>query len=801
VIVKTEKHFIVELNFRSIDDPNITQTIWVSDKSFDMGQLYSNSPIVWGILNGISGFEAEMGEAMNRISDGTIEIKASRHSLDFARRIYDLLEKYLLVNQPITCYAFEKPRDTIGDIGDLHTEFIGTASGYNINTVSQTLDIFARAKNISDAVASKRYALLESSFYYNPDFITPIANNQNKVAPIVFGRNVKTALTPLYTVGSWPRTGIGYGAVTRLGDFVGRKDWFNDPLRLNKHSRFVHYLKNEANELEAVDFSDPGSNTNKMYGLNYNQASIGVMPFTKTSAPIEVYTNVMPLVFGQNIIDKNYTNTFQLRGQGRNNGSLACEGVVRFELFEARFTNETIPNPMDEAPSLTAIPGTVVEISKEILASRIRGSSAYTFNVSFQKPIIIRKNRLYYLKMQETGAPDVIEFGLHVVAVPSGQPALISEMVNSFDPTYKKIIGFGPDPFHLQDFWFWGFNDSFLYDIGGDLVNGIENTNFFGIILSNVALSVLSPNIPDVFVPEVVTDLDGYTDYNGLIIGATELFEYSKDILKLLYYLQNGNSSSGWGNKYSDAPALSEKIGGIETKEITYRNLMIDIAEADASAVIINRTGDVNYWTYGTKQPVSAVITERDCTLERIESTGVESVVNKISLYYGERISALANSDIDNVSYENSYTETRSDSVAIYGTRETKQSFFSNNWIKHPATAEKYAKYKLDTHEFERFLITITVPYWKFNYRELEEWDIVALNHIDLPSFYGSLSANQGQNLFEGSEINDWFLGDGQRHAKSYFCRIIARKVIFDISSEAEIMLVLRTINRNEIAV
>jgi hypothetical protein len=247
VIVKTEKHFIVELNFRNIDDPNITETIRVSDKSFDTGQLYPNSPIVWGILNGISGFDAEMGEAMNRISDGTIEIKASRHSLDFARRIYDLLEKYLLVNQPITCYAFEKPRDSIGDIADLHTEFIGTASGYNINTVSQTLDIFARAKNISDAVISKRYALLESSDFFDPEFITPISNNQNKVAPIVFGSQITTALTPLYTVRRWPLNSIGYGAASRIGTFAGRTT--NEPLPLKQNKGLIHFFKNKENEL------------------------------------------------------------------------------------------------------------------------------------------------------------------------------------------------------------------------------------------------------------------------------------------------------------------------------------------------------------------------------------------------------------------------------------------------------------------------------------------------------------------------------------------------------------------------
>jgi hypothetical protein len=225
---------------------------------------------------------------------------------------------------------------------------------------------------------------------------------------------------------------------------------------------------------------------------------------------------------------------------------------------------------------------------------------------------------------------------------------------------------------------------------------------------------------------------------------------------------------------------------------------MLGIAEADSAALIINRDGTVSYWTYGTTQSISAVFTERDCTLESVDSTGIESVVNKINLYYGEAIDLLANSATTNISYENELFESSAESIATYGTRENSANFTSNNWIKNTATAQKYADYKLAQYEFERFEFVINTAYWNSNYRTLELWDLVELNHIDAPSIFGSSPPNQTKNLFDGV---DWAIGDALRHAKSYYCRIIDRVVEYDLNGEARITFKLRALNRNEIGI
>jgi hypothetical protein len=225
---------------------------------------------------------------------------------------------------------------------------------------------------------------------------------------------------------------------------------------------------------------------------------------------------------------------------------------------------------------------------------------------------------------------------------------------------------------------------------------------------------------------------------------------------------------------------------------------MLNIAEADSAALIINRDGTVSYWTYGTTQEVAAVFTERECTLESVDSTGLESVVNKINLSYGMQKTALLDSEINSESFENYISVSSTDSIATYGTREASGDFQQNKWITAQATAEKYANAKLALYEFERFEFVITTAYWNSNYRNLELWDLVELNHIDAPSIFGSSPPNQTKNLFDGV---DWAIGDALRHAKSYYYRIIDRVVEYDLNGEARITFKLRALNRNEIGI
>jgi hypothetical protein len=280
-ISKTEKHFIVEITFKKISDAS-TKTISVSDRSFGSGELYNGSPEIIGILESISGFGQSMGEVVAKIASGTVSLKATRNSYAFAKRIYDLLEDYLIVDQPVTCYAFERKRDVIGSNTDRVAEFTGTATSYKIDTKNQTFQVAVQAKNFSSNLVNKRYSNLEDSSNLLNNYRL-LLKNQNTFAPLVFGRDVLMPLSPLlvnnYISGDLEvDETIVYGLASRIGDYPSRLTSEPFPIESSvlgtaDFDNFTALVNNSKNELIEIPLKRPrvlpNEQTNYITNITY----------------------------------------------------------------------------------------------------------------------------------------------------------------------------------------------------------------------------------------------------------------------------------------------------------------------------------------------------------------------------------------------------------------------------------------------------------------------------------------------------------------------------------------------------
>ncbi len=777
--LKTEKHFIVELNFRKKSD-NTLKTIYISERSFESGYLWTGSPEIFGLIDQINGFGQSMGEVISINESGSISVKATIGTLAYNMRLYDLLNDYILVNQPIQGFSFQKPRDTIGDIADKVSEFSGKVANYKINISSEIFTIEVNSNDFSTEIVNSKFDDLENAELTSSIFRFPIESadillgNKNSFAPIIFGDPKQVIATPLIQYLSLNAdnklfaSSVLYGISSKLGEFTYSlvdgnsyvRDYFNNIISLDTP------VGGSVNSLEQ------GTDVSPTEFDCYRAGAVAKYYFPITT------TGVSAIFHGIQLTCKGSSLAFDTTGQ------------LKIRLLK-RQTDITV------FPSFIEIPNSRVEINKFLYDTEIGLSAQYRINLFFSKPMYIRPTDVFYLEVEESGfagAKELIFIGRQGGS--SVKPIFYS-VKNSSNDNY---IDSG---FDIPSLGGTGtFNSRLLICslVANDLNNFISVEAYnskpsSGDTVSDLKLYIESERF---LIDSFIYETEGLgDDTSGTITGIpSQLITSSYHILKALYYLQNGLSLTGWDElRFPDAEGKSLKLGGVEYKSRTYRQLMLDIAEAGSSAIIKNRDGSVSTWAYTCEQDVKAIITERNCVLESIETMGVESIVNRFSLAYNKTEVPYNASASDTKSFNDNLIKVSSESQAIYGVLEPDATFLENSWIDTFDSADRYTQYKIDQMEFERFRFNIRVPFWFDNYRELELWDLVFLSHIGLPSSGGALPPHKTKNLGEGV---DWAIGDVLRHARSYLCRIVKRKPVYSKGREPEIIFTLRTLGKNE---
>lgn len=785
-VLKSEKHFLIRLTFAKKADGSLRE-IYVSERSCPADYLYSGSPDTLGILSSTSGFGQSMGEVVSKNQSGTIALKSVIGTLAFNQRVIDLLEEYVIVKQDIRGWSFEKATGRQGDIADLAPEFVGTVAKTKIDPVAQLLIIEVDSNDFSTAVVNNRYDNVEdlilASNYSELGLIDYQIekSGQNNFAPIVFGKDQEMVVSPLATISYFTGNDEPYVVASLLGAesvFNPLQFWFDFLPASSIFPLYANVLDN-FNIYRSIQFNSSAGGWGYNTGISSKTGDIYLL---FVGGFDEVRTYFFPL--GE--VNSYYTYSALFLGiLSQNIGS--WDGEVSVQIMECRFSTEGIPN-FKEVPN-----------AKGTVSFKDWVGSSY-LSVTFDVAFTPTPGMKYYVRMKETGAlTQKLGLTYNTSSTPYQPVYYIIENADE-----KNIIPLtGTNVSFMRDIRLtaaWWNSEIEVYPSADRIINPTKFRNYEIRTPTSALATELKNKATEI--NGMIAVINGACDTLDNDITGTPPVAYTTvlvkayHILKALYFLQNGNSVSGWDtSRFADAETRSVNLGGVEYEARTYRQLMLDIAEAGSAALIKNRDGTTSFWTYTCEQEPVDIITERDCVLESIESLGVESMVNSISLGYQRKETPLQNSSSQQSYFSKLMTKTDANSQGIYGVLEPDSIFQQNVWIDNFDAAERYTDYKIQQQAFERFEFTITVSYWKNRYRFHELWDLVWLSHIELPSRYGALPPNKVKPLGEGV---DWAIGDVLRQAKSYLCRIVERIPVHTDGRETGLRFVLRTLGEKE---
>lgn len=783
-VLKTEKHLLVQLTFAKKADGTL-KTIYISDRSFASDYLYPTSPEVFGILDSVSGFGQSMGEIVSKNQSGTVALKSVIGTLAFNKRVSDLLDEYVIVNQDIRGWSFEKSPGQQGDISDLVAEFVGKVAKPKIDPVAQLLILEVNSNDFSTEIVNQRYDGIESQLLNHPDYQTGFTfqlekSGINNYAPIIFGLAKQVIINKLALI-NYPTLGgdffaskiigSGFSIIAGLAAFrslasysiSGYRELYGlKPDSTNKY--LPAYFNGDA---VAGFFSGPGANNGTFDFWNGGNVRIIYVPLDLSDAS--------PFVF----------NAMRLNLNGIIAGGWT--GEVEIQIGKTRLSPSAVNFYFEE------VQGARAKVAKTDFASR----DYLDFN--FEQIFIRDPEARYYIKIVESG----LTVGANILLTyTNGSLPVYYQVPNKLYDGEAFIVGPSISAVRqliLYATWF----DSAEGNPWNDQLISSDNYITHEFVSYDSANSLtLKNNLTDV--DNLILNLDGMADNpDGDITGVPsiaplcdQILNKAYYILKALYYSQNKQSLIGWDeSRFPDAEARSVIVGGVEYNAKTYRQLMLEIAEAGSGALIKNRNGTVSFWTYTCEQTPVDIIAERDCILESIDSLGVESIVNSMGLAYNKKETPMQVSSIEQTYFQDYMLKTDANSQAVYGVLQPDEVFQSNVWIDNFDTANRYTDFKIQQQAFERYEFTIVVPYWKKRYRFHELWDLLWLSHTELPSRYGALPPNKTKPLGEGV---DWAIGDVLRHAKSFMCRIVDRQPIFTKGQETGLRFVLRTVGENE---
>jgi len=759
--VKTEGHFIVEINIAKRElGVTTTKQIHISNRFYKPDELYSGSPEIWGILNSIGGLGQDMGEVLPTNRTGSITIDAIRGSYDAVRRLYDFIDGWVFINQSISLYSFNRRRiDSIdsleggdlGDSSDLTIEFIGKVYDYSIDIQGGTFTLLINDETLSLEIVNNRYP--------EEELISRVYEEQafNSTAAIVIGESVQVKGIPYSSITATNLTYTDYNLNSDFG--VGTtidtpttlfpiQDIAEDAFVTDADGIYQETILQTLATSATPVFEELGAAINSFPGATGGTKFTYMIPVDLNGYEFDVLTKI------------------SVQAVGQNNGGLSIDGDVRF----------TLGHGVNDSGSFVFVPirNAVATKSKLSFQGLIRGAVDYDMGaVSFEGPVYINSLENLYLMVEETGLDGITQFEIQT----TGTDRLVWEQdlddndklwldtgITATNPAGLKLYGYHYSPFTKRQL--------------GTLV-----TTHFRLTYSFGAGST-GPAEPSAFLKEWVFIANGLTDDSaGVITGVPDkLLITSFELIKLLFYVQDGESFARFDEtRFPTAESLALEIAGVETSEVTYRDLMLTILENSNSKLIPNLDGTFAFWTYGVEQEVVAKISERDCVFSGIETIGIEDILNKIDLAYGRRLAQSGATSIDGNFFTATLSNTDVDSVALYGERIPEESFLTPTFVNTFDTAQAYLDYKFIRYALERQIYTITVPFWKNNYKDIKLWDIIRLSHIDSPSHQGSTPPNQTTNLFEG---DDWSIGFVLRNAKAYFFRVVGRAPSFDVESE-----------------
>lgn len=186
---------------------------------------------------------------------------------------------------------------------------------------------------------------------------------------------------------------------------------------------------------------------------------------------------------------------------------------------------------------------------------------------------------------------------------------------------------------------------------------------------------------------------------------------------------------------------------------------------------------------------IKHVITESDFQIKRFSVPGEDFLVNSARFAFDRRerplrVEDIQGRDIQNYlktldlkkGYDDDLDDLVLDSFNIYGLKEVQDTWEKCNWIDDPVAVRNLGNYIFIMFGIERVYIDGELPYFKNTYKDIQQWDVIRLSHVDISSDAGTETTTTTKNpVYSGTEASNYFLGYTGRRARSVDMRVIGR--------------------------
>lgn len=703
---------------------------------------------------------------------GSIRILDSIGSLGVDRKFSDLLERYEIVDQPITIlYKETEVGDNAPVFGD--TEFFGS----DIVFAGKVLDY--------DSDIDRNLPVLEIRFdsrIFEKRVINKIINTTDhtsaplqsigKALPVVFGEDVQVKPEMITAAGA---TNPQYAYATTLNNehaVGGVQTYYVRDL-----SGDMTQVLSASNVATAVLSQETGASSYWELGATYATKARDSNVMAWYLEGINFSTN--PYIITQVEIDCAGYNDV---GKVLTSGSLVCEVYTK--------------NSFNLLPDKVIARG---EVTCSPFQASIRGASDFRVAFAFNEPVIMHNSTGYFLAITQT---DLYDAAGAAVNTPFRLRAnTIVATSNSFKTQGGAGFEIGTSALYRLEAYLYGVK---MTDTAtGSHVGSDGLGDAYYELSQRTAVSGYSN--PDISKLNWIVKIDGIKDDSGGNItgSASSVITRPHHAIKLLSQEWGGSAwtaNSYWDfDSYSATHNTGYTFAGALEGEYTLQDAIQEICQNTAYKIVLRKNGKLAPYAWGSTLSSVARFTQENSKVIRHGRLDSSYVVNNIKIGFDKQliyfnplnsVSQGISADYAQVLNINSgtagYSGIIGNSEDLYSERFNLNNLY--NLVNTSTQATRIADYLLRNFSQPPVFVVLEVPF--DYYADLELQNVTDIKHPSLPTYYGG-SPNVKLPHYDGEEI-DVNNGNILSRAKLYRAQLEGLRINFNEDAVPTLQLTCR---------
>lgn len=759
--------YYIALDLKSLSDASTT--------TFNL----SNRPLIgvtstdyYPILQSLPNVGAVMGDYLPQALGGTIVLNNAPNSFGFERRFSDLLERFTVIDSQVKIYYADV---TIGSTDPTASwELITTSriARWRANPGNGTLELDLDTATIPKRIVTKSINSV--------DFPNAPTANLGRHIPLVLGSDIQV---PAYRVAADGDTSPEYVYATSLGT-----DAAGTPYPVGGVQ--TYFAQNQDGRYQAVNSASAVSTAVKS---NTSTTSEALLPLTGArywywldyTSPTDNYviTQVEVKLNGESTAD-------------------SFDGTITVEIWEGSVYALFVPTKLVASGNRPA---------SDFNAS-LQGASDFWAGFTLDRPLVMANDAAGYwllIKHQTDSGTHTINA---LISNAGGSSVYAFYLLDS-DGTIAPLRSSASTDRLEYKLYATKQTDDTTPTAAQVQVDGLGHAQFE--VTQKTALSGIDN--PDLTKLNWIVEIDGLKDdSSGTVTGsANQLIESPQQVIELLDKEWNGTDFTGgrvdntkFSATHSQLTTSSSfgyrKIGGATSGRTTLEDLYRQICRNSGLRIgLVNSATagkTLGVYAWGTNLTATYCFTDDDCIIRRVESRGVETTVNRFQIFYQPQlidldvVSGTAEGQFKNYggtidwypSRDVGTTNISDTSSDLYGFRTLETAAY--DFVNDSTSADFIAKFLACYFALPSWFVECEVPFNK--YKGIELFDVVEIEHPDLPAFFGT-SSNAKMPTYNGADTDP---GDGMylKRANRYRAQIEAREIRFSPGEYPTLLLTAR---------